>query len=61
MARARQKRAVFLFALFGAHLSAFDNSNGDELIDFEEFVQMADKYRRIETTHPEVGLADAFR
>ena len=38
-----------------------NDTDGDELIDFEEFVQMADKYRRIETTNPEVGLADAFR
>lgn len=35
--------------------------DGDQLIDFEEFVQMAEKYKREEATSPHKGLRDAFK
>ena len=35
--------------------------DGDQLIDFEEFVQMAEKYKKEEATCPHKGLRDAFK
>ena len=35
--------------------------DGDQLIDFEEFVQMAEKYKKEEVATPHKGLRDAFK
>ena len=35
--------------------------DGDQLIDFEEFVQMAEKYKKEEVATPHKGLQDAFK
>ena len=35
--------------------------DGDELIDFEEFVQMAQKYKKEEANSPQNALKNALR
>ena len=35
--------------------------DGDQLIDFEEFVGMAERYKKEEQAHPHIGLRDAFK
>lgn len=35
--------------------------DGDQLIDFEEFVQMAERYKKEEVATPHKGLRDAFK
>ena len=38
-----------------------NDTNGDELIDFEEFVQMAEMFKEEEANAPHKLLIDAFK